>query len=231
MNHESSIRQFGFLEAHDVQLVRLGALAERYFHDDPNTCLIKLRQFAELLTQLIAAKTGLYEAGDKSQADLLRRLRFERVLPPQVADLFHTLRILGNNAAHGAAGTLSEALNALKYARQAVYKFNVTSGHCPKGKTEKVDCWPMPEVKNNLDMTTGKLGLSDQEENLIVAFLQTLTDGFTSPYSNSDTFTGTCMMGGSAATQGNEFLIPTPDLPRCASAVCGVAPVPSPPIP
>ena len=86
---------FGFLEAHDVQLVRLGALAERYFHDDPNTCLIKLRQFAELLTQLIAAKTGLYEAGDESQADLLRRLRFERVLPPQVADLFHTLRKLG----------------------------------------------------------------------------------------------------------------------------------------
>jgi cytochrome c peroxidase len=117
------------------------------------------------------------------------------------------------------------------YNTRDVYKFNVTSGHCPKGKTEKVDCWPMPEVKNNLDMTTGKLGLSDQEENLIVAFLQTLTDGFTSPYSNSDTFTGTCMMGGSAATQGNEFLIPTPDLPRCASAVCGVAPVPSPPIP
>ena len=89
-----------------------------------------------------------------------------------------------------------------------VYKFNVTSGHCPPGRTEKVDCWPMPEVKNNLDMTTGKLGLSDQEENLIVAFLQTLTDGFTRPYSNSDTFTGTCMNGGSARTQGNEFLIP-----------------------
>ncbi len=117
------------------------------------------------------------------------------------------------------------------YNTRDVYKFNVTSGHCPKGKTEKVDCWPMPEVKNNLDMTTGKLGLSDQEENLIVAFLQTLTDGFTSPYSNSDTFTGTCMMGGSAATQGNEFLIPTPDLPPCASAVCGVKPVPNPAIP
>ena len=122
---------FGFLEAHDVQLVRLGALAERYFHDDPNTCLIKLRQFAELLTQLIAAKTGLYEAGDESQADLLRRLRFERVLPPQVADLFHTLRILGNNAAHGAAGTLSEALNALKYARQAGVWFHRTFGRDP----------------------------------------------------------------------------------------------------
>jgi hypothetical protein len=37
------------------------------------------RQFGELLAQLIAAKTGLYEPGDESQADLLRRLRFERV--------------------------------------------------------------------------------------------------------------------------------------------------------
>jgi type I restriction enzyme R subunit len=34
---------------HDPQLVRLGGLAERYFKDDPNTCLIKLRQFGEVL--------------------------------------------------------------------------------------------------------------------------------------------------------------------------------------
>jgi type I restriction enzyme R subunit len=120
---------FLFLKQHDMQLVRLGALAERYFHDDPNTCLIKLRQFAELLAQLIAAKTGLYETGDESQADLLRRLRFERVLPPQVADLFHSLRILGNNAAHGVEGTLGEALNALKYARQAAIWFHRTFGN------------------------------------------------------------------------------------------------------
>ena len=38
---------FGFLAKHDAQLMRLGALAERYFGDDPNTSLIKLRQFAE----------------------------------------------------------------------------------------------------------------------------------------------------------------------------------------
>ena len=29
---------FSFLAVHDVQLVRLGALAERYFKDDPVTC-------------------------------------------------------------------------------------------------------------------------------------------------------------------------------------------------
>src|SRR3989441_1184278 len=117
------------------------------------------------------------------------------------------------------------------YNTRDVYPFDVTSGHCPAGTTEKVDCWPMPEVKNNLDMTTGKLGLTDLEENQIVAFLRTLTDGFTTPFPNRDTFTGTCMTGGLASTQGNEFLIPTPPLPPCASAVCGVSPVPNPPIP
>ena len=109
--------------------------------------------------------------------------------------------------------------------------FQVTSGHCPAGTTERVDCWPLPEVTNNLDMTTGKLGLTDQEENQIVAFLMTLTDGFTKPYPNIDTFTGQCMVGGTAATQGNDSLIPTPPLPPCASAVCGATPTPSPAIP
>ena len=90
----------------------------------------------------------------------------------------------------------------------------------------------MPEVPNNIDMTTGNLGLTDQEEDAIVAFLQTLTDGFTRPYPFRDTFTGTCMSGGSALNQGNEFLIPTPPLPPCAPEICGVAPRPSPnPIP
>lgn len=50
---------FNFLSGQDAQLVRLGGLAERYFKDDPNTCLIKLRQFGERLAQLTAAKAGL----------------------------------------------------------------------------------------------------------------------------------------------------------------------------
>src|SRR6266478_4802847 len=112
------------------------------------------------------------------------------------------------------------------------FHFNVTSGHCPKGTTEKVDCWPNPEVPNNLDMTIGMLGLTDTEENQIVAFLQTLSDGFTRPYPDINTYTGVCMTGGTAATQGNNTLIPTPTpLPPCASAICGVAPLPTMPIP
>jgi len=86
----------------------------------------------------------------------------------------------------------------------------------------------MPEVPNNIDMTVGNLGLTYKEENLIVAFLQTLTDGFTTPYSDINTFTGTCGTGGSASTQGNEALTPTPPLPPCPPTICDVQPLPAP---
>jgi len=129
----------------------------------------------------------------------------------------------------------------IKSLKQLVHFYNtrdvwaqpVTSGHCKAGTIEKVTCWPTPEVPNpnTLDMTIGKLGLTDTEENQIVAFMQTLTDGFTRPYPNINAFTGVCMTGGTAATQGNETLIPTPPLPPCATAICGVAPLPSSPIP
>jgi cytochrome c peroxidase len=128
----------------------------------------------------------------------------------------------------------------IKSLKQLVHFYNtrdvypnptITSGHCPAGTTEKVNCWPMPEVKNNEDMTVGMLGLTDTEENQIVAFLQTLTDGFTTPYPDINTFTGVCMTGGTAATQGNDFLIPTPPLPPCATVICDVPPLPTMPIP
>ncbi len=87
------------------------------------------------------------------------------------------------------------------YNTRDVFKFNVTSGHCPTGTIEKVTCWPAPEVTENITMSIGSLGLSDAEENQLVAFMQTLTDGFTRPYPHINTFTGTCRTGGSASTQ------------------------------
>ena len=109
---------FAFLATHDVQLVRLGGLAERYFKDDPNTCLIKLRQFGEFLTQLTAAKSGLLTSPDEQQSDLLRRLKFEQVVPREVGKLFHQLRIAGNKATHAHTGNHAEALSTLKIARE-----------------------------------------------------------------------------------------------------------------
>jgi cytochrome c peroxidase len=94
------------------------------------------------------------------------------------------------------------------YNTRDVYPFDVESGNCPPGTVEKVTCWPSPEVPQNMDMTIGKLHLTDQEENQIVKFLETLSDGFTRPYPDVDTFTGACMTGGDASTQGNASIIP-----------------------
>jgi hypothetical protein len=43
---------------------------------------------------------------------------------------------------------------------------------------EKVNCWPSPEVPQNVNKTIGRLGLADREEDQIVAFLKALTDGY-----------------------------------------------------
>lgn len=108
---------FAFLLSHDPQLVRLGALAEQYFTTDPNTSLIKLRQFGELLAQLAAAEVGLYVSPDERQVDLLRRLRDKGLLKGEVDRLFHELRRTGNEATHALVGDYRTALSSLKYAR------------------------------------------------------------------------------------------------------------------
>ena len=47
---------------------------------------------------------------------------------------------------------------------------------------EGTGCWPVPETTDNMNTSkTGHLGLTDQEENALVAFLQALTDGYTQP--------------------------------------------------
>jgi len=114
------------LADHDDQLVRLGMLAERYFAEDPNTCLLKLRQFAELLTQIVATKVGLYTSPEEAQFDLLRRLQDQGILPREVAQLFGEVRRSGNAATHAIVGDHRTALVTLKLAWQLGVWFHRT---------------------------------------------------------------------------------------------------------
>lgn len=106
---------FSHLQACDGQLVRLGMLAERYLEDDPNTSLIKMRQFGELLAKHVATQMGLYQTDkEESQYELLRRLRDESVLTQELYQLFGEIRRAGNAASHDNQGDQSTALNILK---------------------------------------------------------------------------------------------------------------------
>lgn len=116
---------FAFLEEHDPQLVRLAGLAERYFPDDANGCLVKLRMFGELLASIVAARFGLLEP-DESQADRLRRFKDRGALPQQVLDLFHHIRIAGNDAVHDFTDEHRTALTALKKAWALAIWFHQT---------------------------------------------------------------------------------------------------------
>jgi type I restriction enzyme, R subunit len=121
-----SVSNFDYLAQHDERLRVLATLAERYFSDDPNTCQIKLRQFAEALAQEVAARGGIFSSTQEPQVDLLRRLSFERLIPRQPLELFHHLRKAGNQANHGGTATHSEALTSLKVARELAIWFHRT---------------------------------------------------------------------------------------------------------
>ena len=105
---------FDFLRRREPELWQLGTQAERYFHGDPNTCLLKLRQFGELLAQTVAERTGLRPYEGESQFELIGRLQRAQVAPYEVSDLLHKVRMVGNDANHAQSGDQRTALATLK---------------------------------------------------------------------------------------------------------------------
>jgi cytochrome c peroxidase len=68
----------------------------------------------------------------------------------------------------------------LKSLKEVVHFYNTSQDlpRCAQGSPgEKVTCWPEPEVSANVTHQIGNLGLSNEEEDDIIAFLKTLTDG------------------------------------------------------
>lgn len=55
---------FFHLKKHDDQLARLGLLAEKYFVDDPNTCLLKLEEQERIVLKVDA----LFQLADRIEA-------------------------------------------------------------------------------------------------------------------------------------------------------------------
>ncbi|MCF7730311.1 MAG: hypothetical protein K9N23_01425 [Akkermansiaceae bacterium] len=106
--------------------MRLGMLAERYFADDPNTCLLKLRQLAELLAQLVASSVGILDRPDDGQYELLSRLRDHGILPYEIHQLFGEVRRTGNAANHSLTGDHRIALATLKITWQLGVWFHRT---------------------------------------------------------------------------------------------------------
>ena len=68
-----------------------------------------------------------------------------------------------------------------KSLKEVVHFYNTrdTLPRCPSGSPgEKLSCWPPPENSTNINTNCCDLGLTDAQENDLVAFLKTLTDGY-----------------------------------------------------
>jgi len=76
-----------------------------------------------------------------------------------------------------------------KSLKEVVHFYNTRDvlPRCRPGEPgEKVTCWPAPEEPTNVnERQLGSLGLTDAEEDAIVAFLKTLTDGYKVPGPNA----------------------------------------------
>jgi len=105
---------FQFLEAIDPVLVELGARAELYALDDPNTSMLKTRQLGELLAQSTASKYGIRIDGDqKNQHTLIGELYSRRAFPTEIKNLFHEIRKEGIQANHAMQGDQGRAITKL----------------------------------------------------------------------------------------------------------------------
>lgn len=94
---------FSFLQPQNEQLARLASLAEYFLHIDTNTCLVKIRQFGELLAKQVALKVGISVKNNEEQFSVLRKLENSGLFQNQTGDLYnklHRIRIEGNNATH-----------------------------------------------------------------------------------------------------------------------------------
>jgi cytochrome c peroxidase len=68
-----------------------------------------------------------------------------------------------------------------KSLKEVVHFYNTRDSlpRCSHGDAgEKMTCWPTPEVRQNVDTTIGRLGLTSEQEDQLVTFLTTLTDGY-----------------------------------------------------
>jgi len=109
---------FAFLEGHEPLLYRLTSLAEALFTQDPNTSLLKSRQFGEAVAKQIAAHSNRTQDFPSKQVDLLNALQNNGLLPKSIADMLHFIRKRGNEANHELKSTANDALACLRFAQK-----------------------------------------------------------------------------------------------------------------
>ena len=95
------LSNFRPLQSHWPSLYEHARFAESYAYSDPQTAVIKLRCFAEVLVGIIFQDLRLpCEPGD-GLFEKLKSPDFQDLVGPAILQKLHAVRLLGNKAAHG----------------------------------------------------------------------------------------------------------------------------------
>ena len=97
-------------------LAELGADAENYIFSDPQSSVIKLRCFAELIVGYIYRDLCLPSNENASFFERLDAENFKLAVNRPILDKLHAIRINGNNAAHKGSISSEDALWLVKEA-------------------------------------------------------------------------------------------------------------------
>jgi type I restriction enzyme, R subunit len=114
------------LRAAYPELANMGGYAEHYAHTDPESALVKLRNFAERLVDRLYLKLKLERVPQSNFVDLLHNASFKAIAQPLVLDKLHLLRRLGNRGAHGEDVEAADAVRCVQEAWQLARWLHVT---------------------------------------------------------------------------------------------------------
>ena len=117
---------FPFLQAFPT-LFKQVQFAEKYFSEDPNTSMYKLRQFGEFLARQIATFYRIALPENISQNDRLKALKEVR-LEREILSMLHFLKNAGNEAVHEGAEDSQKAITTMIAAWQISVWFVRTFG-------------------------------------------------------------------------------------------------------
>ncbi|MFL9925051.1 DEAD/DEAH box helicase family protein [Herbaspirillum lusitanum] len=108
------------------ELANMGGYAEHYAHTDPESALVKLRNFSERLVDRLYFKLKLERVPQSNFVDLLQNASFRTIAQPLVLDKLHLLRRLGNRGAHGEDVEAADAVRCVQEAWQLARWLHVT---------------------------------------------------------------------------------------------------------
>lgn len=107
---------FEFLESHFPVLANFGRLAEKNLYSDSNSCLIKLGMIGETIANLCFTYDRIPLPADNTAVNRINSLLREGMIPRDLSEVFHALRINRNKAVHENYASVSDGKALLQMA-------------------------------------------------------------------------------------------------------------------